>query len=146
VRGRFEGGDRGGPSRPAEAGRRQGPRRSTKTSAAAKAIWPNVNAVPRFFAPASSAIAVAARKLPTKTSSSLRMPGLWQPGADGRAGPDGAVQLQPVVSSRRVGMVTLPPGERVAVVPGPSTVTAGPDSSVTVVVVAPIETVNERPW
>jgi hypothetical protein len=145
VRRRFGGGGAGGPSRPTEAGRRHGGRRSTATSAAAKAIWPNVNAVPRFFAPASKAIAVAARKVPTKTSSSLRIPGLWQPGVDRGPGPTARAQLQPVVSRRRVGIVTLPPGESVALVPGPVTVTADPDSSVTVVVAPPIETVNSRP-
>ena len=50
-----------------------------------------------------------------------------------------------MVRSLRVGSVTVPPGASVPLPFGPSTVTADPESSVTVVRLAPIATVNSRP-
>jgi hypothetical protein len=49
------------------------------------------------------------------------------------------------VPSRRVGILTVEPGFSVAARAGLSTVTAEPESGVTVVVLAPIETVKRRP-
>jgi hypothetical protein len=53
---------------------------------------------------------------------------------------------QPAVFSRRVARVTGSPARSVAVVPPPSTGTASPDSSVTVVWSDPMATVKRRPW